>query len=307
MPTAKKDIIYEAGIDYITATTTHKKTDSSLDSFGYFLVRHDALGGAKVRNWHWNRYRGLTTGAVAVGRRHDGAIVRLSNAFAAEHWAQVTHLAENVSRLDLQVTVTSELPSPQRLKRHYQQVKRFCATRGRPAKYHMHVGPQGVETLALGKRISDRWGRCYDKGLESGLARYQNCVRYELELKRRQALWMAQQLDASGDTQQQLINEVFSFIRNRGLKLTLDYTGAGIPSNRFLIANDRSIRGDEHARSGTWIRNCVQPTVERLVRAGLLESVIADLGLTNYVNITPTKGSESLGDSLTDKQTLWLH
>lgn len=278
--------IYDVGIDYITATTTAKQSDTSLDSFGRYLVDEETKSGAKARPWKWSGYYGRTSGAATYGRRPDTAIVRLSGHTAKENWEQVVHLSTNVSRLDLQVTVWSNRQPSERLKRHVTELKRVAHGGGRPPNFKFICAPSGVETIMVGSRASDIYLRAYDKAAESGLPEWLGCVRYEAELKRFIAKARAEQLSMCEFPERAIAATVDKMFRAR--KFRNDWA----PQTAVIIADDlpgysRSLLANHSAagRSTMWLRNCVKPTVDRLVQAGKLDDVLQALGLTEHVFI----------------------
>ncbi len=284
--------LLEVGIDYITATTTARRTESSLDAFGSYLVDEQVREGHKGRTCKLRGYSGQAAGHAAWGRRYDGAYLRLSGSLAAAWWPQVVNLCENVSRIDLQVTVVPDIGPTRTLQKHHSQMRRRNKMRGRPAKWKVWSGPSGPEAIMLGKRISDRFGRVYDKGIESGVPRYAGALRYEVELKNALAWSMAQQLDSQPEEAPAIGAYVQAFMAVRITQLGWPWwpsyqSGPNGPSPEnscivgaspmFPVSSSNNM--DHIHRQLRWMAVQVTPAITRLVRAGFRSEVLTALGL----------------------------
>lgn len=285
MSSREKDGFLEAGIDYITATTTAKRGEASLDAFGAHLVDAEIAAGSQGRTYRAEGYFGRHAGSAAYGRRPDGALVRLSGALAGEHWAQVVQLASNVSRLDLQVTILPTEGATQRLARHVSEANAWWLKHPTRHKPKVHSSPLGPETLNLGSRKSDRCARIYDKGLQSKDPFYSGSLRYEAELHNKLAFHMAQQVDAVEFQAAYIAEYVYSFVsvcnlqvpRREGVYQLINERPAGRPRDRSIVLRD--------LQRAHWLTNCVRPSVEGMIARGGLETVLVALGLDQLVLI----------------------
>lgn len=275
----------EVGVDYITATSHQRNPADSLYSFGRWMVSEEASNGCKSGDWRASGYRGFRAGRACVGIGRQGCIVRASGESASEYWNQLYHVADNITRLDLQVTTHNGRVAPDRIRKHHAETKRAACGRGRPAAFKCFYGPNGAETLVLGSRASDRYCRIYDKGLESGEQRYRDAVRYELELKRDAALNMAGYLDSQENDQALMVAEVHKFLCNRGThsgfyncncRRFVDCVHELRQSSALSVTGRQ--RAPELTRVLKWLRVCVSPSVTRLRGAGLDSEVCAALG-----------------------------
>lgn len=297
------DQIKEVGIDYITLTHTTRTTNNGLDAFGSYLVQDQSKGGLRSAIFRLSGYRGEHCGQAAFGRRHDGCIVRLSGALANEHWSQAFQLATNVSRLDVQVTVVPHDGPQERLLRHHEELLGVYKRPGRKPKFKMWYGPTGPEAAILGRRVSDWFGRCYDKFLESRDPYYAGCLRYEAETKRRVAFALAAQFDEAKDQVASMLAVVEKFVSVRALTIpswskalfnnSTQAAGSRLVLKRqaacgHLCCDDLCRLLPDVARSNKsnklpWLSNCVKPTIERLIKSGRLEEVLLALGLSEVV------------------------
>src|SRR3989304_5980210 len=131
------------------------------------------------------------------GMRTDGCIMMLSGQDAAINWLPALALAQNVTRLDLAVTVSLADPITDVAKRAYAWVltdPHSCP--GKKRKYSYVENSSGGQTVYIGSRASDQFGRLYDKGCESAK---DACAppgllwRYEVEFKAYRAKKLARQ------------------------------------------------------------------------------------------------------------------
>ena len=263
------------------------------------MVQQEQEAGEKWRSFRWSGYAGEMCGSAAFGRRHDSQIVRLSSKVAREFWAQAFALSTNVTRLDLQVTVLPKNGPTQRLAQHHRQLRRKNRGVGRPAKFKVWYGPDGPEAAVLGKRVSDWFGRIYDKGLESGLAEYQGALRYEVELKRKVALVHANGLERSESEAQYCARVISAFVLKRALRIPTwvfdleELTAvSGAIANCLSCTESPSESADARSSGSyasigqgrtrkrlTWLHNAVRPSVHELLDQSQEVEVLSALGL----------------------------
>lgn len=270
--------IRAVGIDYITVTSKTRNSDSGLDAFGRYLVETEIAEGCKSRNYGASGYRGLICGHAAFGRRSDGSLLRISSYVADEHWSQALSLSDNCTRLDPQITVYVELGCAKIISRHYNQIRRKQVRNGRPPKFKLWVGPSGPEALAIGRRISNRYWRVYDKGLESGVSDYQNCVRYEGELKSAVALALATKLDQTASWRLEIAQYVLRSLAEKQVRIPISLH---LPVDSPVINDIPNTRARAYGRDRTlaWLQRCVRPSATRLIERGFKQEVLAALGI----------------------------
>lgn len=283
--------LHEIGIDYITATNHSTSGSNPFVAFANWMVSEEVSKGCSNRDWRASGYHGRIAGAIAFGVSHQGSIVRASSSAASEHWQQLLNLADNVTRLDVQVTVRPVAGPTATLSRHHKELLRAPRLRGKAATFKAWYGPSGIEAIQVGKRISDRYGRVYDKGLESQLEEYAGCLRYELELHRELALNTAQFLDSQEMDQMAMAHKVLEFMSVRGLRVEsawLKQLATGVNDNelrqecRFARTAGRKV--PEVIRSLKWMTNSVRPAVARLIECGYREEMLEALGLRPAVH-----------------------
>lgn len=292
MDQAKIDTLKEVGVDYITATSRDTKSVSGFASFGAHLIRSEVGGGAKRNNARSLGYAGTSAGCVYFGRRHDGAILRVSGRTASEYWNQIVDLAENVSRLDLQVTVLPGEGVPARLKWLWNRRKHKSSSRGRIANIKCVAGQRGLETLMLGARSSDVYGRIYNKEIESRDPEYLGCCRFELELKSEVAKNYATSLALKEFPSMSIVATVNKFVSDRLGRNPGGWTTWRPPlvlpnlstmplefTEDCLISLTRSVHNRSAHKTLKFFAKCISPSVRRLIDCGYENEVRRALGL----------------------------
>lgn len=282
----------EVGVDYITATSHQSADSSSLVAFGRWLVSQEVSRGCADSSWRATGYHGRRAGHVAYGVSYQGAIVRASSYSAFEHWQQLLNVADNVTRLDIQVTAKPVAGTQATLSRHHRELLKAPRYRGKEAQFKMWYGPSGPEAAVIGRRVSDRFGRVYDKGLESQLPEYAGHLRYELELHRRLAFNTARHLDSQEFDQDAILTQVREFMRNRGLAV-VDWCHKPriSPTTEQAISEASGRVIPEVTKALKWMTNSVQPAVKRLIESGHAEEVYAALGLLPPTKVGPVETS----------------
>jgi len=281
----------EVSIDYITATSACGPTTRNLCAFAKWLVSQEVQEGCRARPWSNTGYRGTVAGSIAYGVSQQGGIVRASNQVSREHWGQLLSLADNVTRLDLQVTLRPLAGTTATLRRHHRELLKAPRQRGKPIKFKVYYGPDGPEGIHIGRRVSDRFGRVYDKGLESGLPEYQGYLRYEVELHRKVAYGMAQFLDSQELDQRAMLHYVHTFFTVRGLSTSGTWHIPMDPAVFLHGAQDCELppavnrSRPEVVKALRWLHNSVRPCVERLTALGLAEEVQRALGVHSEIRM----------------------
>jgi hypothetical protein len=263
--------IIESGVDWFTGTSHGPKAGRKLYNSGMRLVSFEHRQGNEKKPWRFAGYDGWKSGGAQVGMRHDGSVVRLSGGFANEHWAEIFERCDNVSRLDLQVTVRMQKEVNREIARWFRQACKASRASSRGPTVSTFRTVDGGSTLYLGSRSSTNFGRIYDKGDESRLAHYAGCVRFERETKDVIALRLASSIYSAGDRPKFIADQVHRWLQNRGIGNPFAYHGS-IFIKSLGRASDRE-------KSLTWIARGVAPTVARLIEQGCLVQVLDALNL----------------------------
>lgn len=259
------------GVDWLTATACERDTCIGMADMGASLVRSETSKGYDLRPWRMAGFEGWKAGACQFGRRNDEVIMRLSDYLAHREWRNLYAVANNTSRVDVECTSRSACSAAKRVRGFAAEGYKHAT--GRQAKYHVTYicGNDGSATCYLGRRSSERYGRIYTKGVESGLDQWANTVRFELELKDRAAKQAIAFLALHDGPDVPYAAVLQPFFRGRGI------------SCRFPVACSSyeydSSRTSDRARRLEWVKKCLGPFSRELVESGDGPTLLDCLGL----------------------------
>lgn len=263
--------VTNASVDWITCTGATKPSREALWSLGKRLLHRRQGEGQDPTTWHANGYSGWSDGSVSLGARPDGCILRLSGHEASHKWLDCFAASENCSRLDL--AVDCELDSPVlRLSRDiYRDAAHVRPLRGRIPKRHLIVSGDGGSTVYIGARVSESFGRVYDKGVEQKACAPGLWWRWELELKGKTAYAHADLLRSVDDHRVLLMAKVAHWFRARTTHAyTSSVTELCVQKSREISTVSRRLR---------WLARDVRPTVAKLLDEVGYDRVAFALGL----------------------------
>jgi hypothetical protein len=265
----------DAGIDWITATKPPGDDAWAFEQQAEAMLSEQREQGRSVSRATLRDYVGWRGESLFVGTRDEDSIIVASSGVAARHWQSVAQTARNVSRLDLQVSVWTHGEQPQLARFAYQRLKRLPPKRGRPRSFTLiRTHPHG-ETLNVGKRQSDAYGRLYDWSAAHSQGEAQTIWRYEVEYKRSYALAHARTLLNTDDARTAVSSLVHRWFESRGLEPTWHPTGSRLSNGVELRTPVR----DPLA----WFRTSVSKTIAREIKRHGLHAVIEALGLGDVV------------------------
>ncbi len=264
--------VVDAGVDYLTATTRLRRSGRRALSKAEFIALGERKKGNAIAPWSMSGFSGFRCGSIQYGYRGEECIVRLSGALAAAHWRSVADAADNISRVDLQVTLREESSARTRILSHYKAARRQRArSKGGPC-VSLFSGDEGGSTLYLGKRTSERYGRVYDKFAESKDERYLGCVRYEVEFKNDPAFILVQRMKGILNESSLVQATVRQYFLDRGVVCRWRSNDSGL----LIVPTAESPDAD---RQLAWLRSQVRPTVQSLIECGRVQDVVNALGL----------------------------
>ena len=273
--------IKEAGIDWLTVTCEAGETQEQFDDTGYRLLQWERSEGNECKPWRFAGFEGLFCGGAALGKRDSLSVMRLSSVLAHQHWKRVYELATNCSRIDVQVTVSGVSNPAELIIDHHTEALAHIANRIKPPHVGLRLSNQSSPTVYFNQRVSDRFGRIYDKGNESRLAYYEQCVRYEVQFNNRAARAASFALAGSDRANANAQGFVRDFFTTRGISCRWANT------ERQLFSLPR--RRSNADRSLEWLRRQVSPAVRDLLERGRVHEVVEALGLSEFVTVRPTK------------------
>jgi hypothetical protein len=199
-----------------------------LTAQGETIVDQLAADGYKRRAWAKWGFVGESARYASFGHRADDTCVVLSGWVADGFLVGIAHWATKISRIDLQVTVKTDPPLEGVARRHYADFVRAGPGGRQGATASIIQSSDGSSTAYLGRRISAKWLRIYDKGRESGEDHYFGCWRYELELKNDTAMDAARYLLSSDDRQRDVAATLHRHCITHGTEPIYPANGAGL-------------------------------------------------------------------------------
>lgn len=273
--------VVSAGVDWITCTARGKDARKRLEMVTDGLLQEEAGRGVQITPTRLRDYVGWKAPGIISGRRSDDSICVLSASHALAHWKTVAREATNVSRLDLQVTVWTHGEQPALSRWYYQRLKRAKPGRGRPRSFSLIQTHPAGDTLYVGKRQSDCFGRFYDYATAHKKAPPRTLWRAEVELKRHLALSHAHHLLDERVHESRVEQLVHHWFDTRGVRPTWSVS----ESSHLERVSDREIERD----AMLWFHTSVSKTVAREIRRNGVAAVIEALHLSPYVIVRPLR------------------
>lgn len=259
------------GVDWLSVTAHPGASATSLHQLAHVLLEEEVSVGMERSSWSSQGYKGERAGGVLVGSRDDGTMVTLTSRTARGHWKKVAGLAENVTRVDVQTTATTEGEEIPVARLLHEDRKDAPKRAGRPITGRYIEGTDGGSTCYFGAPSSDKQARVYDKGVESEIAPPGHVWRWEVQLRREYArsgtLWLLNHRSEE-DAVKGLVWEHFA-----GLGFPPPYDA----SSARIHCDDRET--SDRARKLSYISRCVAPMVRKLMNTGDPQEVLAALGL----------------------------
>lgn len=273
----------DAGVDWITVTAREKTKVEGLRSLAYSLIDCQLGEGFFGRPWFQSGYVGVACGHVQFGDRPDGCILRLGGYMAKNYWMKLVELSDNITRIDLQVTIRTEEGAPNVVHKHYKQIQRNRRLFKRAPRLSRICDDDGGYTVYTGRRCSNVMGRIYDKFSESKIARFERCVRYEVQFSGKRARWVAMATLQSSYGFAEVARAVLEFFSERGavVRSLLEAVSSAV----FIKTSHPHDGPTDITKKLEWLLHSVRPSVRHLVSLGLAEKVFGVLGIFEQLAI----------------------
>ncbi len=264
--------VRQSSCDWCSTTALTPDAQRAQWDLGVMLLNASEHEGEHATRWHAHGYSGWSCPGVALGVRPDSVHLRLSSLKAAQNWKRAVTTAENCTRFDTAVDLQFEAPVIGLARDSYVKCATHRVSNGRPPSRRLIVSGDGGSTFYTGSRASERMGRLYDKGVESGTLPAGRWWRWEVEFKGDSAAAAALE-GARADDPELLFDRVTTtFFRERGAV-------APPPGESSKICNlCPDVPTDERLLS--WLATGVRPTVARLIERLGPERVTFSLGLS---------------------------
>lgn len=274
--------VLESRIDWLTCTCKPGHKAQILQASADRWIAAQISLGFREREFRWSGYLGDAIDGITCGQREDGTILRLSGQAASHHAKRALEFCDNVSRIDLQVTlVAKDDPSD------FAQAALAAASlearvlSGITRTSIIRSTPKG-STFYLGSRSSDRYFRVYDKTAESNGVYPDRSWRWEVEYKGDRAWRVSQKIRKDGGHPEgirQIVEQAF-----------YDY-GISLPCLALPPTwRDAGIRAETNDQKRlAWLAKTIAPCVAKLREGIPLDTVLDALGL--YDTFDPRTGT----------------
>lgn len=264
--------VLDCHIDWLTLTNNDPKNLYGLANLGKELVTLCISNNYTADPWHWCGYSGESTPHCRWGEREDSAILQISGPMA-DDWFDAAYLqATNCSRIDLAVTVRYEPEREGIAGESYGNGKEWADKRGTGPGYTLITNSSGGSSCYVGARISDLYGRIYDKYRESADERYRGCWRWEVEAKGEIAKRCASAVHSSPTRASAIGGTVWRYFARRGCEPDWRMGDDELPLLHIRPASNVATKLQ-------WLERQVSPTVRFLLERGYESAAIEALGL----------------------------
>jgi len=274
-----------ADVDWLTVTTTDDEMSHRMYNEAVRTATYYKDLGFVQKPWSFKGYTGWMVGSLRFGVRQDGAISMLSGDVARMNFDVFLRHCTNVTRIDLAVTLTLADPFPDLAFKSYQAIggPMFgeCACK---RKLTYLTNSNGGQTLYVGSRASDQYGRIYDKGAE--LREVDDLDidlgvmwRYEVEFKKYRAKRLAGQILDNVSTTDDVHNLMGATVDKWFLSRGLPTIIRSYEEQPFLT--DVSVGISDVETTLRWMSTQVSPSVQRLIAQGEKSRVLTALGISN--------------------------
>lgn len=276
-----------AGIDWVTCSKNEVAPGEPFDDLAHGLLHQSLQEGESVRLGTWLGYAGLRTASAFYGWLGRKAVVWLSGPHSPLPTVKLIEASDNVSRLDLQLTIESTPPDKALGRVNYRLAANYDGRPGmRPIVTEIHDTKNG-HTTTVGSRISDQYGRNYDKGIESKIAPAGTLWRYEVEYKRAMAKKIAEQIALSSKVVDTAARTVWLWWMSRGVRpVPREPRGCPIDTRYPTRLEPDYLQ---------WFESKLSRSVRRAVDSHGLHPVLRALGLLPHLETHLKEGSTEHG------------
>lgn len=264
-------------VDWLTMTTTSRQVGQRWQE-RYMKVAQENLKNGEInpgKRWSALGYQGASCPGVRWGfSERLGWIVILSGDIGDRHWRSFCSKPAKATRIDLAVTVKFGVEFeglPEKYYSNLDGLEKKPDGRG----YSLVKNTKGGQTLYVGSRKSEKFGRVYDKGVQEGSSPPGFKYRFEVEYKKPSSETIRKSIQELRERERgAILNTVHGFFERAGV----------VPVWR---KNGDAIKLEAEAKVTTaqkkiiWLSSQVRPTVQKLILAGYKDEVVDALGLTH--------------------------
>lgn len=269
----------EAGVDWVTATVKDRSCAGRIASLWEEIVSRETKAGGVVVGKSKLGYDGMGVNGNFWGVRDDSMMLMLSGKTAHQNFLDVYRCNVNITRIDIQVTVS--LPEydgawGEKAVIEAQTLRASLPNRNWARIRHLRSFGFG-DTVSVGSRSSDKYGRIYDKEKQQRNGSYERCWRYEIEYKGDYAKLIAAELYSPYRQHLSVAHLVRSQFEDWGFSLPIDVEVVELPQTPTSVNTDQD-------RTLDWLSKQVSPSIAKLIDGGVSrETLLSLLGLCGNI------------------------
>jgi DNA relaxase NicK len=272
-------------VDYLTITKEYSHSSDELPLYSIAKKVFGEHNSIYISRWYFYGFSGsvlrspICNGHFAYGESATHReIIQLSGEWSKKFWLDMVNLTGNVTRIDLAVDAELYEPIEALAEQCFNEIAGHTGTRGRMV---LVKGLPGYgQTLYVNSRKSDQFGRLYDKSAEANVGIPGSVWRYEVELKKRYANAMADQLadifnqQPTRDGLTVIAQYVYHWFDKRNVPPVFDRKATGVIAVK--------VKSESMLTRLQWLRMQVSPTVKWLIESGQAKEAIDALGLQSF-------------------------
>jgi hypothetical protein len=266
-------------IEWVTSGIDWMSTTLGVERDGYHEWRRDAFAqleviardGGMIKTRRLLGYEGLSSGNCFVGDNGRETYAQFTGERAHYAFDAIYHEQAKVSRLDLQVTVKTDVMNKNEGKRCYRAAidANEGIPDGRRRKVWIIVGSDGGDTCYIGSASSEQRARIYNKEVQSEDIQFTRCWRYEVVLRNELSSGAARHIASTARNREKCILDfVVSWLARRGVVI------AGLGADWGTALPIERTRPTDIEAKLRWLKTQVAPTIKYLCEAGYRDTII---------------------------------
>lgn len=250
-----------AGVDYIRVTSPDQRRYGEWMDVLLPEFLSEEKAGRPQRLRGMLGYYGRMGEHCFVGMGEQGTMAQASGAIANHYFKPLSRPDGRASRVDLQLTQKVGCPPSEYLRYTFAAAQQREKHRGKPPVFAISDTTNGARMITIGSRQSEVYGRIYDKFTESKQDAYADMVRFEIEVKGKQAVDMQRFIAEDQGLIPTCKHIVSNWFAARGVEndwskgMLQEY----IPENKRHKTTDTKL---------AWIATQVHPTIKHLLATG---------------------------------------
>lgn len=269
--------VIDAGIDYISLTMRNDNPNIqawTLAANAY--LQEISAQGIEMNESRRLGYEGLAVGGSFVGKRERDTTAIYSGERAKSGFDRLYRADTHVSRIDMQVSFRFHFTTNNIAQMARNSVSRANAkiSGARQRNATLMEDLRGGATCYVGTRTSEQFARIYNKDAESGKAEYERVWRYEVQLKNKLAVKLAEQVASATYTpSNHSLVFVKQWLSHRGVQTPWKADAEVLPLPKVSQQNTQL------EEKLNWLRTQVRPSLRVLLKYGLRDAILEALGL----------------------------